>query len=179
MVCKHLGFRPNALAACAPWQAFQHSGIHPALALSPIVLTIPHANVNFAVFSEAKAQLHNLLNDIERKLKRPVEVILVFFSLANAGAELYRRRHRAGACGPAGPQAGGGFADGWSAAKPMGLGLPDGMRVADPFMPGCVAAIGFRASAVRGVGGGRSRPGARRGQDGRAAQLRRRRALRR
>jgi hypothetical protein len=91
MVRKHLGFRPYALAACAPWPAFQHSGIHPALALSPIVLTIPHANVNFAVFSEADAQLHNLLNDIERKLKRPVEVILVFFILANAGAELYRR----------------------------------------------------------------------------------------
>jgi ABC-type multidrug transport system fused ATPase/permease subunit len=92
------------------------------LALSPIVLTIPHANVNFAVFSEAKAQLHNLLNDIERKLKRPVEVILVFFSLANAGAELYRRRHRAGACGPAGPQAGGDFADGLERGQAHGPG---------------------------------------------------------
>ena len=32
---------------------------------------------------------------------------------------------------------------GWLAAKPMRLGLPEGMRMIDLFVVGCVAAIGF------------------------------------
>ena len=35
---------------------------------------------------------------------------------------------------------------GWFAARPLGLGLPDGMRTIDLFVVGCVAAIGFTVS---------------------------------
>ena len=38
------------------------------------------------------------------------------------------------------------FLFGWLAAKPMGLGIPEGMRLIDLVVIGCVAAIGFTVS---------------------------------
>jgi NhaA family Na+:H+ antiporter len=35
---------------------------------------------------------------------------------------------------------------GWVAARPLGLGLPQGMRIIDLVVIGCVAAIGFTVS---------------------------------
>ena len=35
---------------------------------------------------------------------------------------------------------------GWVAARPLGLGLPEGMREIDILVVGCVAAIGFTVS---------------------------------
>ncbi|MFT6775465.1 MAG: NhaA family Na+:H+ antiporter [Paracoccaceae bacterium] len=148
MVRAKLSFWPYALAGCVSWYAFQESGIHPALGLLPIVMTIPHADVNFGFFSEAESHLTDLLNSIEHMLKRPVELILFFFGLANAGVELNFIGDAtwlvlAGLLigKPAGI-----LLMGWIAAKPMGLGLPVGMRIADLFVLGCVAAIGFTVS---------------------------------
>jgi NhaA family Na+:H+ antiporter len=38
------------------------------------------------------------------------------------------------------------FVFGWIAAKPLGLGIPQGMRIIDLVVIGCVAAIGFTVS---------------------------------
>ncbi|MGR3780562.1 MAG: Na+/H+ antiporter NhaA [Albimonas sp.] len=140
-----LGFWPYLIGGCICWYGFQESGIHPALGLLPMVMTIPHADVSFGIFSEAEEHLHDLLNEIEHGLKLPVEVILFFFGLANAGVEF----SSIGA--PTflvlaglliGKPLGIAFM-GWLAAKPMRLGLPEGMRMIDLFVVGCVAAIGF------------------------------------
>lgn len=145
---KKMGFVPYLIGGAICWYGFQEAGIHPALGLLPIVATIPHADVSYGIFSEADSHLHDLLNDIEHKLKVPVEVILFFFGLANAGVELASMGSAtwlvlAGLMigKPAGV-----LALGWIAAHPMRLGLPEGMRTSDLFVIGCVAGIGFTVS---------------------------------
>ncbi|WP_420859686.1 Na+/H+ antiporter NhaA [Marivivens marinus] len=140
-----LSFWPYLIAGCISWYGFQESGIHPALGLLPIVPTIPHADRAFGIFSEAEQYLTDLLNHIEHILKHPVEIILFFFGLLNAGVEF------SAISSPtwlvlAGLLIGkpvGVLLFGWLAAGPMGLGLPKGMRTIDLFVIGCVAAIGF------------------------------------
>ena len=98
-----------------------------------------------ASFAEAESHLRDLLNQIEHAIKTPVEVILFFFGLVNAGVEF-------GAIGeptllvvlglivgkPLGITV-----FGWFAAGPMKLGLPNGMNYRDLFVLGTVASIGF------------------------------------
>ena len=147
-VREKLGFWPYALAGALCWYGFQESGIHPALGLLPIVATIPHADRAFGIFAAAEEHLTDLLNHIEHMLKHPVEVILFFFGLANAGVEF-------SSIGDAtwlvllGLIVGkpvGILLLGWIAAVPMRLGLPEGMRIIDLFILGCIAAIGFTVS---------------------------------
>lgn len=143
-----LSFWPYLIAGALSWYGFQEAGIHPALGLLPIVPTIPHADRAFGIFSEAEQYLSDLLNHIEHILKHPVEVVLFFFGLLNAGVEF------SSIGSPtwlvlAGLLVGKPFGVllfGWIAAKPLGLGLPKGMRIIDLFVIGCVAAIGFTVS---------------------------------
>lgn len=144
-VRKKLSFWPYAIAACFSWYGFQESGIHPALGLLPIVPTIPHADRAFGIFAEAEKHLHDLLNDIEHALKYPVEIVLFLFGLCNAGVK-FEAMGDATWLVLAGLIIGkpiGVLIFGWIAAKPLGLGLPAGMRIVDLFVIGCVAAIGF------------------------------------
>lgn len=145
---KTLSFWPYAIAGCLSWYGFQQSGLHPALGLLPIVPTIPHADRAFGIFAAAEVHLHDLLNDMEHALKYPVEIILGLFGLMNAGVE-FSSMGSATWLVLAGLLIGkplGIFVFGWVAAKPMGLGLPQGMRMIDLIVIGCVAAIGFTVS---------------------------------
>jgi NhaA family Na+:H+ antiporter len=145
---KTLSFWPYAIAACFSWYGFMASGLHPALGLLPIVPTIPHADRAFGIFAEAERHLTDLLNQIEHALKTPVEVILFFFGLCNAGVE-FSSIGDATWLVLAGLILGkpvGVLLFGWVAARPLGLGLPEGMRIVDLFVIGCVAAIGFTVS---------------------------------
>ena len=69
------------------WVAFLHGGLHPALALVPIIPFLPHAPRDSGLFVEAP-QAHDTLNEFEHWFKRPVEVMLFFFGLVNAGVML-------------------------------------------------------------------------------------------
>lgn len=147
-VRQKLSFWPYLIAGCLSWYGFQESGLHPALGLLPIVPTIPHADRAFGIFSAAETHLHDLLNEIEHALKYPVEIILGLFGLMNAGVEF-------SSMGPAtwlvlaGLLIGkpvGIFLFGWVAARPLGLGIPAGMRIVDLVVIGFVAAIGFTVS---------------------------------
>jgi NhaA family Na+:H+ antiporter len=140
-----LGFWPYAIAGAVSWYAFQESGIHPALGLLPIVVTIPHADRAFGIFSEAEQYLTDLLNHIEHILKHPVEIVLFFFGLLNAGVEFSAISEPTWLV-LAGLLIGkpvGILLFGWFAAHILKLGLPKGMRTIDLFVIGCVAAIGF------------------------------------
>ena len=145
-----LGFWPYLIAACLSWYGFQQAGLHPALGLLPIVPTIPHADRAFGIFAEAEVHLHDLLNEMEHRLKYPVAFILFLFGLCNAGVEF------ATIGAPtllvfAGLIIGkpiGVLIFGWVAARPLGLGLPPGMRIADLVVIGCIAAIGFTVSLL-------------------------------
>ncbi|GAB4386409.1 Na+/H+ antiporter NhaA [Albidovulum sp.] len=144
-VRKRLSFWPYLIAGCVSWFGFQEAGIHPALGLLPIVPTIPHADRAFGIFAEAEKYLTDLLNWIEHHLKYPVEFILFFFGLLNAGVEF----SAIGAptwlvlLGLIIGKPVGIFLFGWFAAYPMRLGLPAGVRPIDLVAIGCVAAIGF------------------------------------
>ena len=143
-----LSFVPYLIAGCISWYGFMRSGIHPALGLLFIVPTIPHADRAFGIFSEAEQYLTDLLNTIEHWLKHPVEIILFFFGLLNAGVELSSIGDASWLV-LAGLLIGkpvGILLFGWFAARPLGLGLPEGMRIIDLVVIGCVAAIGFTVS---------------------------------
>ncbi len=143
-----LNFIPYLIAGCISWYGFMRSGIHPALGLLFIVPTIPHADRAFGIFSEAEQYLTDLLNTIEHALKHPVEIILFFFGLLNAGVE-FSSIGDATWLVLAGLLIGkpvGILLFGWLAARPLGLGLPQGMRIIDLVVIGCVAAIGFTVS---------------------------------
>ena len=147
-VREKLSFWPYLIAAAICWYGFQESGIHPALGLLPIVPTIPHADRAFGVFAAAEEHLTDLLNHIEHMLKTPVEIVLFLFGLMNAGVE-FSSMGDATWLVLAGLIIGkplGILLLGWIAAVPLRLGLPQGMRVIDLFVVGCVAAIGFTVS---------------------------------
>lgn len=147
-VREKLHFWPYLIAGALSWYGFMRAGIHPALGLLPVVVTLPHADRAFGFFSEAEQYLTDLLNDVEHILKHPVEVVLFFFGLLNAGVEF-------SSIGTptwlvlAGLIVGKPFGVllfGWIASGPLKLGLPKGMRVIDLFVVGCVASIGFTVS---------------------------------
>lgn len=147
-VRKNLSFWPYLIAGAIGWYGFQEAGIHPALGLLPIVPALPHADRAFGIFAEAESHLKDLLNHCEHLLAHPVEVILFFFGLLNAGVEF------SSIGSPtwlvlAGLLIGkplGIYIFGAIGAHAMGFGLPAGMRTIDLIVIGFVAAIGFTVS---------------------------------
>ncbi|HHB80221.1 MAG TPA: sodium:proton antiporter, partial [Aliiroseovarius sp.] len=147
-VRKHLSVWPFFAAALVSWFAFYQSGLHPALGILPVIPAIPHADRAFGIFSEAEIYLSDILNRCEHLLKHPVELILLFFGLVNAGVA-FSTIDTPTFLVLAGLVIGkpvGVLAFGWLAARPLALGLPEGMRVIDLVVIGFVAAIGFTVS---------------------------------
>jgi Na+:H+ antiporter, NhaA family len=68
------------------WLAFYWGGLHPALALVPVVPLVPHAPRDEGLFIESDSP--DTLNAFERWWKIPVQAILFFFGLVNAGVEV-------------------------------------------------------------------------------------------
>ena len=126
------------------WAALYLSGIHPALALVPIVPLMPHAARDLGLFDAREDSLPDTMNRFEHWWKAPVQVILFFFGLANAGVELSR----------VGPPTWivlsslvigkplGVFASVWIASI-AGLRLAGGLTLRDTIVVGAAAGIGF------------------------------------
>lgn len=82
-------FWPYAIGAGGlSWAALHYGGLHPALALVPIVPFMPHAKRDLGLFDEREANLPDTMNRFEHWWKVPVQVILFFFGLVNAGVLL-------------------------------------------------------------------------------------------
>jgi NhaA family Na+:H+ antiporter len=82
-------FWPYILGAGAiSWAGFYVGGLHPALALVPILPFLPHAARDPGMFVEPRRPLHDALSEFEHWWKTPVEIILFFFALTNAGVLL-------------------------------------------------------------------------------------------
>ncbi|MEL6127350.1 MAG: Na+/H+ antiporter NhaA, partial [Pseudomonadota bacterium] len=142
------GGLPYVIGGCISWYGFMRAGIHPALGLLPIIPAIPHADRAFGIFAEAEKHLTDLLNTIEHALKDSVEVILFLFGLANAGIA-FSTIGDATWLVLAGLLIGkpvGIWFMGWLAARPLQLGLPEGMKTSDLFVLGSIAGIGFTVS---------------------------------
>ena len=81
-----LNFWPYiAGAGFVSWVAFYRGGLHPALALVPVMPFLPHAARDRGLF--VASRLHDTLNEFEHRWKIPVQGILFFFGLVNAGVE--------------------------------------------------------------------------------------------
>ena len=73
-------------AGAVSWLAFFRGGLHPALALVPIVPFVPHARSDHGLFSRSAGG--DLLSAFEHWWQTPVQLILFVFGLVNAGVPI-------------------------------------------------------------------------------------------
>ncbi len=67
------------------WTALFLGGIHPALALVPIIPFMPHQARDLGLFDRRERGLEDTMNRFARAWKVPVQFILLLFGLVNAG----------------------------------------------------------------------------------------------
>ena len=126
------------------WAAFLRGGLHPALALVPVMPFLPHARRDPGLFEDDCCPAHDPLTAFEHAVRVPVQVVLLLFGLVNAGVPF-------GGIGPGT----------WIVlaalvvGKPLGIvlvawlgraagaALPHGVTWRDLVVVGCVAGIGF------------------------------------
>jgi NhaA family Na+:H+ antiporter len=83
-------FWPYLLAAGSmSWFAFYWTGLHPALALVPIMPFLPHAARDPGFFVDARPTARDALSQFEVWWKYPAQVALFFFGVVNAGVPLH------------------------------------------------------------------------------------------
>ena len=83
----HRSFWPYlVIPGIVSWFAFYRGGLHPALALVPIIPFVPHARRDPGLFVEGHQR--DPLTDFEHWWKTPVQVILLCFGLVNAGVPI-------------------------------------------------------------------------------------------
>jgi len=134
---------PGALS----WAALYLGGFHPALALVPIVPFMPHSARDLGLFDPREDARVDTLNRFEHWWATPVQFVLLFFGLANAGVAFEQ-------IGPGTyfvlaallfgkPM---GILLFSSAVRLVGAQLPRGLHVQDLVVVGIVAAIGFTVS---------------------------------
>ena len=88
-------FWPYVLGAGAlSWCGLFLGGLHPALALVPVIPFLPHAKRDVGLFVESPAPAHDALTEFERWWRVPVQGVLLLFGLANSGVPLHG--HEAG-----------------------------------------------------------------------------------
>ena len=75
-------------AGSLSWAALHFGGLHPALALVPVLPFMPHAARDMGLFDAREEDQPDTMNAFERGWKVPVQFVLFFFGLANAGVPL-------------------------------------------------------------------------------------------
>lgn len=70
------------------WTGLYLGGLHPALALVPILPLLPHATRDPGMFVDPSEVPHDPLSEFERWWQLPVEGVLFLFALTNAGVPL-------------------------------------------------------------------------------------------
>jgi NhaA family Na+:H+ antiporter len=138
-------FWPYLVAAgSVSWYALYWSGLHPALALVPIVPFLPHAPRDPGFFVDARPTARDALSQLEIWWKYPAQVALFFFGLVNAGVPLHALEP--GTWGVPIAVIGGkplGILIAAGAALAAGLRLPHRVGWRELIVVGFIAAIGF------------------------------------
>ncbi len=131
-------------AGGASWYAFFASGLHPALALVPIMPFLPHAPRDPGFFVDADPNAPDALSRFEVWWRHPAQIGLFFFGLVNAGVPFHALE--AGTWGlpiavivgrPLGVLIGAGL------ALAIGLHLPERLGWRELVVVGFTVAIGF------------------------------------
>jgi NhaA family Na+:H+ antiporter len=73
------------IAGGLSWAALYFGGVHPALALVPILPFMPHEKRDLGLFDRREHGLPDTMNRFEHWWRVPVQLVLFFFGLANAG----------------------------------------------------------------------------------------------
>jgi len=126
------------------WAGLYVGGLHPALALVPVLPLLPHARRDPGIFVEPDLPAHDPLSEFERWWQLPVEGILFLFALTNAGVPLTSTGIGTWVVLTAilvGKPLGITLSS--LAATVAGLQLPAGLRTRDLVVIGVTAAIGF------------------------------------
>jgi NhaA family Na+:H+ antiporter len=133
-----------AIGGGLAWYAFYRSGVHPALALVPIIPLMPHAARDPGFFVDAEPDAPDALSQYERWWRYPSHIAVLLFGLVNAGVSF--RALEAGTWGiPIGAVIGRplGLMISVVAALAVGLHLPHGVRWRELAVAGFILAIGF------------------------------------
>ena len=129
------------------WAAFYFGGLHPALALVPVVPFMPHSPRDLGLFEPREEHRPDTLNRFEHWWATPVQFVLLLFGFANAGVPFEQ-------VGPGTYYVLAGLLIG----KPIGIllfstlarlaggRLPPGLRTGDLLVVAVVASIGFTVS---------------------------------
>ena len=127
------------------WIGFLKSGIHPALGLVPVIVTMPHAHTDLGIFAREELKQDDTLNRFTNWWADPVELILGLFGLVNAGVSF-------SSVGAATWLVLAGLLIGkpigitlltWFAQRVLKLEIPGGMNYRDVVTLGMIAGIGF------------------------------------
>jgi Na+:H+ antiporter, NhaA family len=135
-----------AIGGPLAWYGLHHTGVHPALALVPIIPFMPHAERDSGLFEDAENH-HDTMNSFEHATKPFVDIGLFGFGLANAGVVL------SGEALVAAPtmiiflslligKTLGVWGFSFAGIK-MGFKLPEPMTLNQTIVLGCTAGIGF------------------------------------
>ena len=129
------------------WAALYFGGFHPALALVPVVPFMPHTPRDLGLFDPREPLQVDTLSQFEHWWTTPVQFVLLFFGLANAGvpfAQVGSGTYFVLAALLLGKPIGILLFAG--VARLVGASLPDGLHVRDLVVVGIAAAIGFTVS---------------------------------
>jgi NhaA family Na+:H+ antiporter len=132
------------LAGSLSWYALYRAGLHPALALVPIVPFLPHAARDPGFFVDADPHARDALSQFEVWWRYPAQVALFFFGLVNAGVPFHALE--AGTLGlPIAVMIGKpiGVLVAAGAAVAIGLPLPPRIGWRELAVIGLIASIGF------------------------------------
>jgi NhaA family Na+:H+ antiporter len=77
-----------AIGGGLSWAAMFVGGLHPALAMVPILPFMPHEKRDLGFFDPREHELPDTMNRFEHVWRTPVQLILFFFGLVNAGVAL-------------------------------------------------------------------------------------------
>jgi NhaA family Na+:H+ antiporter len=139
------------------WWALFLGGVHPALALVPIVPFFPHGRRDRGLMIEPLPQAHDTLTQFERWWELPVEGVLLLFGLANAGVPIHGLEEGLWAIPIAALGRPFGIVAAAGVAIAVGLHLPLRVGWRELIVIGCAATIGlvfalFFAVAVMPLG---------------------------
>ena len=158
---RHRGVKTFWLYLLGPgmlsWGALFLGGVHPALALVPIVPFFPHGRHDRGLLVEPAPEAHDTLTLFERWWRLPVEGVLLLFGLVNAGIPLHGLEAGTWAIPVAALGRPLGIVAAAGVAIAAGLHLPQRVGWRELLVVGCTASIGlvfalFFATAVMPLG---------------------------
>lgn len=140
------------------WAALFVAGVHPALALVPVMPFLPHAAHDAGMFVDPAPQAHDTLTSFERFWRLPIQGVLLLFGLVNSGMPIMGQEEGLWALPVAvliGRPIGVMFATAVGVA--VGLRLPHHLRWRDVPVVGCITSVGlvmalFFAAAAMPIG---------------------------